>query len=161
MNKKIILLSLLLMNLKMMCSEIKVIPKAVPCFEISYSDTKVNELSQPSIKHSKYGFESKPLTLTYNEKHERGVISLNGKILERLKIPKQQLPDVAAQIKDNLSINQMESNKDYTLKFPLYVTIKKHNQFIFYKISGFKYIKHSEVDEAGYNSGLETGKKVF
>ncbi len=152
MNKKFIVLSLLLLNLKIVCGENKVIQQALTC-EISYSDVKVKQLSQPNI--IKYGFTGNPLTLTYHEKHNRGVISLDGKILQRLKITKQQLPDVAAQVKESLSITQLKYNKDYPLKLPLYVTIKEKNTHTSYKISCFNHRKHSEVDEAGYNSDSE------
>lgn len=162
MNKKIILLSLLLLNLIIISSEKLGIQGAVRC-EISYSNKQIEKLSEhTTVKHTKYGFESNPLTLTYKEKTERGVISLHGKVLQRLNIPKSQFLDITGQVKNGLSLNQLEYNKDFPLKSPLYITVKNnHGHYIFYKINGFKQIKLSEVDEAGYNSDIENNIKRY
>jgi hypothetical protein len=128
--------------------------KSLPCKEISYCDKKIQQLS-PNIKHSKYGFDNNQLTLTYREKTERGVISLNGKILQRLKISKQQFLDITSQIKNSSSIANLEYNKEFSLKSPLYITVDENNIFTFYKIQYFNQRKSSEIDEAEYNSDMD------
>jgi hypothetical protein len=156
MNKKIIVLSFLLLNLKMICGENPVAQLKVPCFEISYSDKRVNELSFPGFRHSKYGFESNPLTLTYYKERELGVVSLNGKVLQRLLITKQQFSKINGEIKDGSSIAKLEFNKEFPLKSPLYIVTQESNQFILYKINWFKNIQFSEVDKAICNFDRES-----
>lgn len=156
MNKKIILLSLLLMNLRMICGENPIAQLKVPCFEISYSDKRVNELSFPGFRHSKYGFESNQLTLTYHKERELGIVSLDDKVLQRLHITKQQFSKINDEVKDSSSIAKLEFNKEFLLKSPLYIVTKESNQFISYKIDWFKQIQFSEIDKAICNFDRES-----
>ena len=156
MNKKIIVLSLMLLNLQIVCSQKLAIQLKIPCFEISYSDDRVKQLKQHNIKSSHYGFDSGPLKLTYNEERDLGVVSLDEKVLQRLNITQQQFSNIKEEVKDKSSIASLEFNKDFPLKSPLYIIAKGSNEFIFYKIEWFNQVRFSEVDKAIRNFDTES-----
>ena len=162
MNKKIILLSLLLLNLKMMCSEIKVMPPALK-YEISYDDAAINTLIKSNAAYPKYGFEGASLSLNLNEKHGRGFISQQNQLLERLVISKEQASKLIdfARKKSHHSSNADFKSTQYFFYEPIDIMVRKDKTPIFYRIYTLRHINTNTIDEAGYNSGLENRQESF
>lgn len=163
-----LLFSLFFITCATTCSEIdNTKPKpvrqpALSLHSISYNDDEIrwrrqlqpySQLEKPCIE---YGFTNNNVALTYNEKHERGVVHIGGNVLQRLKIPKEQFLKIATIEKENSSIAQLEYNKEHTLTDPLYIAAKGTNQFLLYKIHLLRKSKPSEIDEAGYSSDIES-----
>ena len=154
MTKKIIVMSLLLINLKMMCGETLVIQPAMPC-EISYCNKKIEDIRKykPENCTGEYGFSNNTISLIYSEKHRRGIIHTDNHILQHLSIPKQQFLDISSEVKNGFSIAKLQFNTNYSLtSHPLYVTCKQDGKYTFYKIHWFENNKLTPIQEALYSS---------
>ena len=163
MNKKIILFSLVLLNLKMVCGEISAMPPAVTC-EISYDDVAINRLMKSNTEYNKYGFDGYPLCLCLNEKNRRGFISTQNDLLERLKISKEQALNLITIGRERIDCSSSADLKSaqYRLENPIYVMTEKDGTPIFYIIKSLRLTGlETSLDDAGYNSGLEERQLSF
>jgi len=145
MNKKIILFSLLLANLKVVCGE----NLALPC-EIKHT------LEDQSTENcSQYGFTGNPLALDYHKKQKRGVIHDTKNILKRIIITEEQLNSI-----EDL-VSSLPHNNIHTLDNPLYIIVRDGQNVLQHKIQLLRIAQHRPIDEAGYNSGTEDKKNYL